>query len=86
MAGEYKAPCGCKIHVIQWTAKRKVVTQESCPLHKAASELLAALKDMFKAADEIAEEFIKNKRAANWGIINNAYLKADAAISKAEGK
>lgn len=44
MAGEYKAPCGCKIHVAQWTAKRKVVTQESCPLHKNAAALLAALK------------------------------------------
>ncbi len=44
MAGEYKAACGCKIHVLQWTAKRKVVTQESCPLHKNARELLLALK------------------------------------------
>lgn len=44
MAGEYKAACGCKIHVAQWTAKRKVVTQESCPLHKAAPKLLAACK------------------------------------------
>lgn len=44
MAGEYKAPCGCKIHVIQWTAKRKVVTQKSCSLHKAAPDLLEALK------------------------------------------
>lgn len=44
MSGEYKSACGCKIHVAQWTAKRKVVTQESCPLHKAAPELLEALK------------------------------------------
>jgi hypothetical protein len=44
MADEYKAQCGCKIHVAQWTAKRKVVTQESCPLHKAARELLRVLK------------------------------------------
>jgi len=44
MAGEYKAPCGCKIHVAQWTAKRKVVTQESCPIHKAAPDMLKALK------------------------------------------
>ena len=46
MAGEYKAPCGCKIHVIQWTAKRKVVTQESCSLHKAAPKLLAAANEV----------------------------------------
>jgi len=44
MAGEYKAACGCRIHVAQWTAKRKVVSQESCPLHKAAPDLLKALK------------------------------------------
>jgi hypothetical protein len=42
MAGEYKAPCGCKIHVAQWTAKRKVVSQESCAVHKHARELLRA--------------------------------------------
>ena len=46
MAGEYKSACGCKIHVAQWTAKRKVVTQESCPLHKAAPDLLAALVEV----------------------------------------
>jgi len=44
MAGEYKAPCGCKIHVAQWTTKRKIVTQQSCSLHKAASDMLYALK------------------------------------------
>lgn len=41
---EYKSSCGCAIHVAQWTAKRKVVTQKSCPLHKNAPELLSALK------------------------------------------
>lgn len=43
MSGEYISPCGCKIHVAQWTAKRKVVSQESCSLHKAAAELRSAL-------------------------------------------
>jgi hypothetical protein len=59
---------------------------EFCPLHKAAPELLAALKDMFKAADEVAAEFIQNKRAAKWGIINDAYVKAERAIAKATSK
>ena len=45
MAGEYKATCGCKIHVMQWSTKRKIVTQESCPLHKAAPDLLEALQN-----------------------------------------
>jgi hypothetical protein len=44
MSGEYKAACGCEIHVTQWTAKRKVVSQKSCALHEAAPELLKALK------------------------------------------
>jgi hypothetical protein len=46
MAGEYKSACGCVIHVAQWTSKRKVVTQKSCPLHKAAPDLLHALKTL----------------------------------------
>lgn len=58
MAGEYKAPCGCKIHVAQWTARRKVVTQESCPLHKAAPALLAALKRIRAVA--CGEEQVEN--------------------------
>lgn len=44
MGGEYKATCGCAIHVIQWSTKRKVVTQKSCTLHLAAADLLAACK------------------------------------------
>lgn len=43
---EYKSGCGCVIHVIQWSSKRKVVTVKNCPLHKHASDLLAALKEM----------------------------------------
>ena len=43
MAGEYKSPCGCVIHIAQRTAKRKVVSQQSCPLHKHANDLQEAL-------------------------------------------
>lgn len=42
MSGEYISPCGCKIHVAQWTAKRKVVSQDSCAIHKNAKDLLRA--------------------------------------------
>lgn len=61
MAGEYKSACGCKIHVAQWTSKRKIVTQESCLLHKAAAETLAE-RDALKAANERLREAL---RAAN---------------------
>jgi hypothetical protein len=42
LAGDYKAPCGCEIHVIRWSSSRNVVSQKSCALHKAAPELLQA--------------------------------------------
>jgi hypothetical protein len=53
---------------------------------KLETELLTALRGMFKAAEEIAVEFIKHKRATNWKIVNDAYCDATAAIEKAEGK
>jgi hypothetical protein len=52
----------------------------------AAPDLLEALKAMQSAAEEIAVEFIEHKRAANWGIINAAYVACERAIAKAEGK
>lgn len=52
----------------------------------AAPELLEACKAMFKAADEIASEFVKKEDAADWGIINEAYMKNSAAIAKAGNK
>ena len=41
---EFEAPCGCEIHVAQWTSKRKIASVKNCPLHKSASELLKACK------------------------------------------
>ena len=78
MAGEYKATCGCKIHVAQWTAKRKVVTQESCPLHKNAAQLLAALKGLYP--------HIHDSAMAGESVFERAWLAAEAAIAKAEGR
>lgn len=52
----------------------------------AAPELLEAVKAMQKACDEWAAEFTQKKRAMDWGVVNDAYLKASAAIAKATGK
>lgn len=43
MAGEYKSPCGCTIHVAQWTAKRKIVSQMRCTFHKQAEAVAREL-------------------------------------------
>lgn len=55
-----------------------------CPLHAAAAEMLAACKAMLKAADELMTEFVSKKRAADWGVINEAMMAAAAAIAKAK--
>lgn len=60
--------------------------EANAALIAAAPDLLKACKAMFKAADEIAAEFIKKERAVNWGIINDAYSANTAAIAKAEPK
>lgn len=73
MAGEYKATCGCKIHVIRWTSRQKQVSQESCPLHKNASELLKALK--------VAREHWINQSESI-----TALNYVERTIAKAEGK
>jgi hypothetical protein len=80
MAGEYKSACGCKIHVIQWSAKRKVVTQESCSLHKAASVLLAAAK---KAVQRNC--VCKSSTEKDWHSADCAMPDLRAAIILAEG-
>jgi hypothetical protein len=79
MAGEYTADCGCKIHVIQWTSKRKVVTQESCPLHKHAKEVLEVLK-------ELSAGMWAGEGSSLPCVLGSQVAKARAAISKSEGK
>lgn len=39
-----------------------------------------AAATLFKAADEIAAEYIAQKRAANWDIVNNAYVDAERVL------
>jgi len=91
MAGEYKAPCGCKIHVAQWTAKRKVVSQESCPLHKNATQLLAAAKGVWKLLEDGAlVRDISKDHEDGWAMkqipIVRILSALDEAIKNAEGK
>jgi hypothetical protein len=76
MGGEYKATCGCAIHVAQWTAKRKIVTQKSCPMHLAAKDMLAALKAWEHWYSGDSSEFNRD----------NAREDGLKAIAKAEGE
>ena len=56
-----------------------------CRYHETRKdEMLAALEGMFKAADEIAIEFIENKRAADWGVINRAYMAAEKVVRESK--
>ncbi len=53
-------------------------------MEKVLPEMTEALKAMQKACDEWAAEFTQKTRAMNWGIVNDAYIKAFRAIAKAE--
>ena len=91
MAGEYKATCGCKIHVAQWTLKRKVVSQESCPLHKAAKELLDAAKGVWKLLEDgVLVRRINKDHEPHWAIkqipIVRTLYALEHSIAKAEGR
>ena len=77
MSGEYKSPCGCVLHVIQWTSRRKVITQTSCPLHKHAKELLDMCWELRTQAMEL--QSIVN-------IPPKLYDRLCSVISKAEGR
>jgi hypothetical protein len=74
MSNEYKAPCGCVIHVIQWYTKRKVVSTKWCALHSSAKDLLSACKTLLP-------------EGWNDGVMDHmpGVKKARLAIAKAEG-
>lgn len=57
-----------------------------CPKHAAVDALLEACKAMQKACDEWAAEFTQKKRAMDWRVVNDAYVKAERAIAQAEAK
>ena len=48
--------------------------------------LVEALKAMQSACDEWAAEFTQCKRAMDWGIVNDAYCKAEKALRLAKGE
>jgi len=84
MAGEYKAPCGCKIHVAQWTAKRKVVSQKSCALHKNAAELLAAAKGVWKLLEDgVLVRQTNQDHEPDWAIKQIPTVRTLAALEQA---
>lgn len=53
MAGEYKSPCGCTIHVAQWTSNRKVVSVKNCPMHKHAEDMVKLIRKTFRVPGSI---------------------------------
>lgn len=72
--GNYWFECGCMVNRIM--SKR-------CPLHAAAPALLEACEVLQEAVEELLSEFVSKKRAADWGIINDAGVKASRAIRAA---
>lgn len=65
-------------------AKLYVGHENDAHLIAAAPDLLEAVRSMQKACDEWAAEFTQKKRAMDWGVVNDAYCKASAAIAKAK--
>lgn len=45
-------------------------------------ELKTAGRAMQKAVDELLTEFVSKKRAANWGIINDALVQMGTALRR----
>ena len=74
MSNQYKAPCGCVIHLIQWSTKRKLVSTKWCTLHGSAKDLLSACKELLPEGwDDGAMDHMPGVK------------KARLAIAKAEG-
>ena len=48
-------------------------------------EAKAALKAMQAACDEWAAEFTQKKRAMNWGVVNDAYIKCGRVLARMSG-
>ena len=80
MAGEYKSACGCKIYVTQWSAKRKVVTQESCAIHKNARELLRAAEAILP---DVWEENLEQEQESDY---ERRIVALRVAILKSQGQ
>jgi len=72
------ADCGCTLYRSGKTNDDPLFV--FCPLHLQAAFMQEALRDMLKAADELMTEFMSKKRAANWGIINDAMVAAEKCL------
>ena len=59
---------------------------ENDRLRAVNAELATAVKAMQAACDEWAAEFTQKKRAMDWGVVNDAYVKASAALARATGE
>ena len=79
---EYKSQCGCKIHVAQWTSKRKLVSVKQCPLHKAAPALLEACKAALAMMDSMDE--IDPRCTHGYGLVEEKLFQAIAAAEREE--
>lgn len=66
---EYKSSCGCKIHVAQWTSKRKLVSVKQCSLHRAAPALLSACK--------LALGAFERNDCIDWNVLSQAIAGAE---------
>lgn len=73
----YKANCGCEIHIVKWNYKTEVASVKHCPLHKAAGDLLEACKAIF---DSFQHFHTSDEPKIT------AFQKLTEAIVKAEGR
>ena len=49
---EFKSQCGCEIHVIQWSSKRKIASVKYCQRHKAGDTGIALAKSVLRYFEE----------------------------------
>ena len=61
------------------------IVAERNRLRTVNNQLLEAVRAMQAACDEWAAEFTQKKRAMDWGVVNDAYIKAAIAIARATG-
>ena len=78
-------PCRCTIGT---TYSPRGVLEEGirfCALHAKAEEMRDALKGMLNGADELMGEVV-TRRAARWGIINDAMVVTHALLAELEDR
>ena len=62
--------------IAQMTARDKRIAELEAELAEAKD----AIRGMFAACDEWAAEFTLKKRGMNWGLVNDAYVKANRVL------